>query len=182
MEVSKKRKQWPWIAVQGNWKRSIWASQLRQVSSQFHHPSTLYLCRASSFLAMPSDCQPFSVFTFCNYENGNKTDTRDNASIVASQLFRKIAYGILSSQDSTLPKSLVSALVSSCPPGKIHDVLRSILSLYNENDELTILSNYKLNNSWTQLAGLMSSDISKANESQVAANTQKNIDTILNDQ
>lgn len=127
MEVSKKRKQWPWIAVQGNWKRSIWASQLRQVPSQFHHPSTLYLCRATNFIAMPSDCQPFSVFTFCNYENGNKTDTHDNASIVASQLFRKIAYGILSSQDSTLPKSLVSALVSSCPPGKIHDVLRSIL-------------------------------------------------------
>ncbi|GAB5585185.1 hypothetical protein Unana1_00085 [Umbelopsis nana] len=51
------------------------ASQLRQLRSQFHHPSTYYLCRASSFLAIPFVCQPFSVFTYANYENGgNKNE------------------------------------------------------------------------------------------------------------
>ena len=66
-------------------------SQLRQIRSQFHRPSSYYLIYASRFLATPFSCQPLSVFIFENHENGNnKTDSYEKASMVASWLFKLI--------------------------------------------------------------------------------------------
>ncbi|KAG2227232.1 hypothetical protein INT45_008476 [Circinella minor] len=155
-------------------------SQLRQIRSQFHHPSSYYLIRASSFLAMPFSCQPLSVFTFENHEHGNnKTNAHEKASMIASRLFKLIAHQVLSTTKPSLSKAQVNQLASQCATGKVRDILVNISSSLTDADDILILHNRELNNSLTQLASLMSSDIAKVNKSYVIPNIQKRLKALL---
>ncbi|ORE23206.1 hypothetical protein BCV71DRAFT_259669 [Rhizopus microsporus] len=139
-------------------------SQLRQIRSQFHRPSSYYLIYASRFLATPFSCQPLSVFIFENHENGNnKTDSYEKASM------------ILFATKPSLSKTQVDQLVSQYATGKIRDILVNISSSLTDTDDILILHNRELNNSLAQLASLMSSDIAKANKSYVLPNIQKRL-------
>ncbi|CEP08586.1 hypothetical protein [Parasitella parasitica] len=155
-------------------------NQLRQIHSQFHQPSSYYLIRASSFLATPFSCQPLSVFTYENHENGNnKTDSYEKASLVALQLFKLTAHQVLSAPKPSLSKTQVNQLVSQRANGKVRDTLVNIASSFTDTDDILILRNRELNNSLTQLASLMSSDIAEANKSYVIPNIQKRLKTLL---
>ncbi|CEG68263.1 hypothetical protein RMATCC62417_04559 [Rhizopus microsporus] len=153
-------------------------SQLRQIRSQFYHSSSYYLIRASSFLATPFSCQPLSVFTFENHENGkSKTDSYEKAPLIASRLFKLIAHQVLSATKPSLSKTQVNQLASQCATGKGRDV--NVSSSLTDTDDKLILRNRELNGSLTQLTLLMSSDIAKANKSYVIPNIQKRLKALL---
>ncbi|KAI9015248.1 hypothetical protein CLU79DRAFT_707574, partial [Phycomyces nitens] len=75
--------------------------QARQLCSHFYHPATYFLCRASSFLALHHSCQPFTVFTYADSETVKKSMNNDNSSMIASRLFQKIGYSVISSSVTT---------------------------------------------------------------------------------
>ncbi|KAI9006540.1 hypothetical protein CLU79DRAFT_780222 [Phycomyces nitens] len=59
---------------------SYLVGQLRQLRSQFQHPTTYMLCRSSSHLAMGRFCQPLTVFTYADFEGiKNQLTTRISA-------------------------------------------------------------------------------------------------------
>ncbi|CDS04530.1 hypothetical protein LRAMOSA07189 [Lichtheimia ramosa] len=159
-------------------------NQLRQIRSQFHHPSSYYLIRSSSFLATPFSCQPLSVFTFSNHENGSSTkgDSHDKASIIASKLFSHIAHQVLSSTEPSLSKAHVSQLASQCPTGKMKAIMENIVSSFGDADDILILYNHDLDYNLTQLALLLSSDIAKANRSYVVPNIQRRLVSLIDNE
>lgn len=158
-------------------------NQLRQIRSQFYHPSSYYLIRASSFLTTPFSCQPLSVFTFSNHENGgSKGDSHDKASIVASKLFSHIAHQVLSTTQPSLSKADVNRLTSQCAAGKVREIMDKIVLSFADADDMHILYNHDLNNNLTQLALLLSSDIAKANKSYVVPNIQRRLESIVDNE
>ncbi|CEI92663.1 hypothetical protein RMCBS344292_06918 [Rhizopus microsporus] len=76
--------------------------QARQLRSQFHHPTTYYLCRASSDATLFSHLQPYTVFTYCDYEGSTKSMDNGKASMIASRLFQRIAYSVIHFVSPTL--------------------------------------------------------------------------------
>lgn len=69
-------------------------AQARQLRSQFHHPTTYYLCRAFSDATLFSHLQPYTVFIYCDHEGSTKSMDNENAFMIASRLFQRIAYSI----------------------------------------------------------------------------------------
>ncbi|PHZ09071.1 uncharacterized protein RHIMIDRAFT_240943 [Rhizopus microsporus ATCC 52813] len=148
----------------------------RQLRSQFHHPTTYYLCRASSDATLLSHLQPYTVFTYCDYEGSTKLMDNENASMIASRLFQQIAYSIIHSpSEAHLDKDFVASLHDKCKNnGNIKKLFGDLLHLFGDM-EMAIIGNSILNNQILQhMAAIMSSDISKANET-VALRIQKQL-------
>ncbi|KAI9278109.1 hypothetical protein BY458DRAFT_503912 [Sporodiniella umbellata] len=99
--------------------------------------------------------------------------------MIASRLFKLTAHQVLSVPKPSLSKTQVNQLVSQCTIGKARDILVNIESSFNNTDDILILHNRELNNSLTQLASLMSSDIAKANKSYIIPNIQKRLKALL---
>ncbi|KAG1439880.1 hypothetical protein G6F56_012130 [Rhizopus delemar] len=99
--------------------------------------------------------------------------------MVASRLFKLTAHQALSAPKPSLSKTQVNQLVSQYATRKVRDTLVNIASSFTDTDDILILHNRELNNSLTQLASLMSSDIAKANKSYVIPNIQKRLKTLL---
>lgn len=154
--------------------------QLRQIRSQFHHHSSYYLTRASSFLATPFSCQPISVFTLENRENGNtKSEPYEKASTIAARLFKQIALHVLFSAKPAVSRAQLHELATQCPNGKVRDILVHISSPITDDDDIPILHNRELNKNLTELASLLSSDIVKANKSYVTPNIERRLKSLL---
>ncbi|KAG0950809.1 hypothetical protein G6F57_001889 [Rhizopus arrhizus] len=85
----------------------------------------------------------------------------------------------LSATKPSLSKAQVDQLVSQCAAGKIRDTLENIASSFANTDDLLVLHNHELNNSLTQLASIISSDITKANKSYAIPNIQKRVKVLL---
>lgn len=87
---------------------SYFIGQLRQLRSQFHHPTTYMLCRAFSSITMSRFCQSLTVFTYVDFEGIKKSTDNSNASTIASRLFQNIGYNLIKSpSDATLNKDIV---------------------------------------------------------------------------
>ncbi|KAG1276670.1 hypothetical protein G6F60_012516 [Rhizopus arrhizus] len=135
-----------------------------------HHPTTYYLCRASSDATLFSHLQSYIVFTYCDHEGSAKSMDNENASMIASRLFQRIAYSIIHSpSEAHLDKDFVASLHDKCKNnGKIKQLFRDLLHLFGDDMEMVIIGNSILNNQILQhMAAIMSSDISKANETVV---------------
>lgn len=94
----------------------------------------------------------------------------ENASMIASRLFQRIAYSIIHSpSEAHLDKDFVASLHDKCKNnGKIKQLFRDLLHLFGDDMEMVIIGNSILNNQILQhMAAIMSSDISKANETVV---------------
>ncbi|GAB5586184.1 hypothetical protein Unana1_01084 [Umbelopsis nana] len=142
--------------------------QLRQVRSKFHQASTYSLCRASSTLTNDHMCQPYTIFTLADNDNGH--DYSDGRMI--SLLFREIACSVLrSSQESraSLQRSFVLELQKHCNLDRtIRDKLGSILDLYGNNEaDIPIIGNVTLNNILQTLSHKLATHINQANASQI---------------
>jgi hypothetical protein len=145
-------------------------AQASQLRSQFHHPTTYYLCRASSDATLFSHLPPYIVFTYCDHEGSTKSMDNENASMIASRLFQWIAYSIIHSPSEAHPdKDFVASLHDKCKNnGKIKKLFGDLLHLFGDDMEMAIIGNSILNNQILQhMAAIMSSDISKANETVV---------------
>lgn len=139
--------------------------QLRQIRSKFSHPSSYFLCRASSAFARTHTCQPYTIFTYADYDDG-----KDCAARIASKLFRHIGLSMIKSGQPTLDKAMVQKCHNNYPPGKVRDVLGSILELYEGNEAtLSVLRNKSLDIQLQKLADLLSSSISSANKNVAEA-------------
>lgn len=152
-------------------------AQARQLRSQFHHPTTYYLCRAFSDATLFSHLQPYTIFTYCDYEGSTKSMDNENASMIASRLFQRIAYSVIHSpSEAHLDKDFVASLHDKCKNiGKIKKLFGDLLDLFGDDTEMAIIGNSILNSQILQnMAATMSSDISKANET-VAFRIQKQL-------
>ncbi|KAG0161987.1 hypothetical protein DFQ30_004606, partial [Apophysomyces sp. BC1015] len=141
--------------------------QARQLRSQFHHPTTYYLCRASSDATLFSHLQPCTVFSYCDYEGATKSMDNENASMIASRLFHRIAYSVIHSpSEAHIDKNFVVSLHDKCKNnGKIKKLFGDLLHLFGDDTDMPIIGNSHLNNQILQhMAAFMSPDISKANE------------------
>ncbi|CEG75864.1 hypothetical protein RMATCC62417_10840 [Rhizopus microsporus] len=100
----------------------------------------------------------------------------ENASMIASRLFQRIAYSIIHSPSKAhLDKDFVASLHDKRKNnGKIKRLFGD-LQLFGDGMEMAIIGNSILNNQILQhMAAIMSSDISKANET-VALRIQKQL-------
>lgn len=71
----------------------------------FYHSTTYFLCCASSYLELHHSCQPFTIFTYADSETAKKSMNSDNSSMIASRLFQRIGYFVISpSATTTLDK------------------------------------------------------------------------------
>ncbi|KAI9478437.1 MAG: hypothetical protein EXX96DRAFT_570886 [Benjaminiella poitrasii] len=99
----------------------------------------------------------------------------ENASMIAFRLFQRIVYSIIHSpSEAHLDKDFVASLHDKCKNnGKIKKLFGDLLHLFGDHMEMAIIGNSILNNQILQhMAAIMSSDISKANET-VALRIQK---------
>ncbi|ORX48852.1 hypothetical protein DM01DRAFT_1326125 [Hesseltinella vesiculosa] len=155
------------------------ANQARQLGSQFDHPSTYYLCRASSDIALFNHLQPCTVFTYCEHEGSTKSMDNENASMIASRLFHCIIYSVIKSPaEACLNKDYIASLHNQCKnDGKIKKLFADLLDRFGEDTEMLIIGNKGLNNHvLKQMADAVSSDISKQNKT-VATHIQKRLRT-----
>ncbi|KAL0087051.1 hypothetical protein F4703DRAFT_1850187 [Phycomyces blakesleeanus] len=153
--------------------------QARQLRSHFHHPSTYFLCRASSHLALPHYCQPYTVFTYCDHEGVKKSMDNESSSVIASKLFQRIAYTVIKSpSEASIKKDLVVSLHGQCNnDSKIKNLFTDLIMLFGNCTEMPIIGNMELNNCVLKnMANIISPDICKANET-VAANIQRRLCT-----
>lgn len=101
----------------------------------------------------------------------------ENASMIASRLFQRIAYSVIhSSSEAHIHKNFVASLHDECKNnGKIKKLFGDLLHLFGDDTDMPIIGNSHLNNQVLQhMAAFMSSDISKANET-VAKRIQKQL-------
>ncbi|KAG1047264.1 hypothetical protein G6F43_010276 [Rhizopus delemar] len=154
--------------------------QMRQLRSQFHHPTSYMLCRASSHVAMGRFCQPLTVFTYADFEGIKKSIDNDNSSMVASRIFQEIGYEVIKSPATAkLSKILVVKSMAELNDGKMKTLFSSLLALFEDNDNIPILQHRDLNHVMQQMAQIMASDISKANQA-VLRNVRERRDTLNN--
>ncbi|KAG1234781.1 hypothetical protein G6F35_001078 [Rhizopus arrhizus] len=148
--------------------------QARQLRSHFHQPSTYYLCRASSQLALTRPCQPCTIFTYCDFEGVKKTSDHDNPCMIASRIFQTIGYAVMDSPETaSLSKQFIRLCKNQCIAGNMRHSLDDFLQLFDDDSStITILYNISLNQILKRMAEIMSSNISRANK-EVATNIQK---------
>ncbi|CEP16293.1 hypothetical protein [Parasitella parasitica] len=110
---------------------SYLVGQMRQLRSQFHHPTSYMLCRASSHVAMGRFCQPLTVFTYADFEGIKKTIDNDNSNMIASRIFQEIGYEIIKSPaTANLNRTLVVKSMAELNDGRINILFSSLLALF----------------------------------------------------
>ncbi|KAL0090919.1 C2H2-type zinc finger transcription factor [Phycomyces blakesleeanus] len=144
-------------------------SQLRNLRSLFHCPSTYIMCRATSRLMNDHPTRPYTIFT---YADSDKVPL-DSDARVASELFQTVALAVLDGgYQGTLEKNDVLRLRKRCEEGEIYDCLQNILDLYLMVDDcssISILGNRALNLQLTNCADLLWPSLAIANEAVVQA-------------
>ncbi|CEG82109.1 hypothetical protein RMATCC62417_16231 [Rhizopus microsporus] len=114
--------------------------QACQIRSHFSNPTSYFLCRASSKLTHSFDCQPFTVFTLTNSEGAAKPTDTDNACVIASRMFKSIYVNVITlSKMAILDKTIVESCFSQCPDSRIKNNLETILGLFGDAQEMSIL-------------------------------------------
>ncbi|KAG0183571.1 hypothetical protein DFQ28_001529, partial [Apophysomyces sp. BC1034] len=108
--------------------------QIRQLRSKFYSPSIFLLCRAS------------------------------RTSHPRPRLLREIAVQVFKTHGSVLAKEFVPFLVDDYPDTNYKKQLMDVLELFGDNESITILGNYDLDNVLQPLADSLSSDIASSNE------------------
>lgn len=152
--------------------------QARQLRSHFYHPTTYFLCRVSSYVALHHSCQPYTIFTYADSEMVRKSMSNDNSSMIASRLFQKIGYSVISpSATASLDKEYVVFLQSQCNKGKIEKLFDNLIQLFDDKTKLSIIYNLDLNKVLQEMAAAMSPEISRANRS-VSNNIKTRLQTI----
>ncbi|ORX63060.1 hypothetical protein DM01DRAFT_1011148 [Hesseltinella vesiculosa] len=104
----------------------------------------------------------------------------DKASFIDSRLFKHIALALLLHQDPKITSVYVNTMSSICPTGKVLGELERIKMLFGDAVEMRILGNKDLNRPLTQLASILSSEVSKGNLAVVSKNIRHNLNDILN--
>lgn len=130
--------------------RSIHSSylidQMRQLRSQYHHPTSYILCRASSHIAIARFCQPLTVFTYADFESIKKSIDSDNSSMIASRIFQSIGYEVIKSPTAAkLNKIHVIQSKAELNDNKMKTLISGLLTLFGDNDSIPILQNRDLN-------------------------------------
>lgn len=108
--------------------------QARQIQSYFHQPSTYYLCRASSQLALTRPCQPCTIFTYCDFDGVKKTSDHDNPCMIASRIFQTIGYAVMDSPETaSLSKQFIRLCKNQCIAGNMRHSLVDLLQLFDDD-------------------------------------------------
>ncbi|KAG0250800.1 hypothetical protein BGZ95_007078, partial [Linnemannia exigua] len=140
--------------------------QLRQVKTKFHDPSTYLLCRASSHFSRSHACQPYSIFSLTNFDQGHS-----GSGSAAGAFFKMISKDVLQKgSGATLKLSTLQESLDQCAKhSQIADAFETILTLFPEGaTSVPILGNQHLNKELEVLANLLSSYIATANKSVVS--------------
>ena len=107
--------------------------QLRQLRSKFHHYSTYFSCRGSSTDTNDHIMQPYTVWTYCNFDSQNDeySDGR-----IASKLFQDIAIRVIKYQEiTTIEENRIRNLISQCKEEKIKESMENLLNLFDESKQ-----------------------------------------------
>ncbi|KAF9425426.1 hypothetical protein BGZ94_007529 [Podila epigama] len=143
--------------------------QLRQLKTKFYDSSTFFLCRATGPLTKAHSLQPCTIFTFCNHSQSGDGHH-------ASRMFFKIGTTVLQNgNDAVLEVDTVRNCRQSCSneTKSVPQVIDSILSLFKDDvSSIPILGNRRLNVYLEILANILSSYISGANSTILAATLQ----------
>ncbi|KAG0002939.1 hypothetical protein BGZ65_002186, partial [Modicella reniformis] len=136
--------------------------QLRQLRTAFDDPFTYCLCRGWGPLTSSNVCQPYTIFTI----GQNDLAIRGNGHAVG-KLFDNIAFEVLKrGEHATLSRETVQSARDSCNDGgDVTKALNAILTQYQDDTGLPILSNKSLNTPLETLANCMSPYLSKGNSS-----------------
>ncbi|KAG0195839.1 hypothetical protein BGX28_000533, partial [Mortierella sp. GBA30] len=143
--------------------------QLRQLKTKFYDSSTFFLSRATGPLTKAHSTQPCTIFTFCNHSQSGDGHH-------ASRLFFKIGTSVLQNGNgAVLEVDTVRECRQSCSNETrgVPQVVDSILGLFKDDvSTIPILGNRHLNGYLETLANILSSYISGANSTVLAATRQ----------
>ncbi|KAG1183397.1 hypothetical protein G6F36_008479 [Rhizopus arrhizus] len=85
--------------------------------------------------------------------------------MIASRIFQEIGYEVINSPATAkLNKTLVVKSMAELNDSKMKILFSSLLALFGDNDNIPILQHRDLNHVMQQMAQIMASDISKANQ------------------
>ncbi|KAI9263077.1 hypothetical protein BY458DRAFT_514783 [Sporodiniella umbellata] len=142
-------------------------SQLRDVRSHFDHSSTYYLCRASSHLAQPHTCRPFTLFTLCDLEIESVMTSKKECALVISRFFQQIAYHVVKfGVRAKIAKSVIEIFYDQCfGNSKARRLFKMILDAPNTDGNISIIGNSWLNDSvFLNMVPLVEPFIQEANK------------------
>lgn len=135
--------------------------QLRQLRTRFHQRLTYFTCRGFN---EPTDdilTRPYTVFTLCEWDNGNN----DSGYRVGSLLLQTIANNMITGR-GVLRKDDVDLLKSKIPRGIDMDkYINEIIAHFNNGDSIAIIDSTELNHILQKIARSLAPQIAKANES-----------------
>jgi hypothetical protein len=137
--------------------------QCKQVCSKFHRVETYYKCRSSSVYAQGHMFRPYTIWTLYDYDSAQKMDSQAK---LGSLLFQRIAQEVFHSvTNNTIP--LVKRKIFEQFQGKNGEfvkIIKDILKLFGESDEITIIDNNDLDKHLQSIVGLISPSLRTANE------------------
>ncbi|KAF9897581.1 hypothetical protein BX616_005323, partial [Lobosporangium transversale] len=142
-------------------------SELRQLRSKFHDPSTYLLCRAAGPFTRSRTCQPYTIFTVASCERFRM----DGKGYAGSTIFSSIGQAVLcEGAKGCLKRGVVEKARQLCgnagrEGGNITMAINNIMGLFEaETDALTIIGNIALNKQLEVIAKELSGQLVKANE------------------
>ncbi|CAO3687176.1 hypothetical protein G6F70_009115 [Rhizopus microsporus] len=141
--------------------------QLRQLRSKFHHYSTYFSCRGYSTDTNDHVMQPYTVWTYCNFDGQNDENSDGR---IASKLFQDIAIQVMRFPETAkIEEKRIQSLVSQCKGEKVKEIMESILSLFDGSKQIKIIENKELNDRLSKLAIILNSYIANANNNVMKA-------------
>ncbi|KAI9470474.1 MAG: hypothetical protein EXX96DRAFT_643307 [Benjaminiella poitrasii] len=146
--------------------------QLGQVRSKFYCRSTYTLCRSSSTFASDVAYMPYTIWTICDYDCGNQSDTQCR---MFSRFFQSIATQVI--KDGTMAKikiDLLNDLQNKLKDGDNKQSIHDFIEQNQEPESILIINNLKLNELLTDIAHSMTTTLKQAN-AVVAYNLSKHL-------
>ncbi|KAI7894979.1 uncharacterized protein EV154DRAFT_477757 [Mucor mucedo] len=133
--------------------------QLRQLRSKFHCLSTYTLCRSSSTFAYDISYRPYTIWTLCDYDSSQQTDSQSQ---LLSQLFQTIATSVINNGIlAQIKLDVLNDLCSKLKNGAIKYTIREFID--QQEKSFAVINNMKLNQLLTILADSMTTSIKNAN-------------------
>ncbi|KAF9428178.1 hypothetical protein BGZ76_002027 [Entomortierella beljakovae] len=135
--------------------------RLRQIRTKFNELNSYELCRFSGPLTNTSLYQPITVFTYSNH-----TNVQSSGFAAAGSIFYSIGKSVIINGDNAVifRKDVGIALQNCKGKGQVYDVICDILEVFDENEEIKIIGNMKLNTELERMADLLSSKITNSNK------------------
>lgn len=133
--------------------------QLRQLRSKFHCLSTYTLCRSSSTFAYDISYRPYTIWTLCDYDSSQQTDSQYQ---LLSQLFQTIATSVINNGIlAQIKLEVLNDLCSKLKDGAIKYTIREFIN--QQEKSFAVINNTKLNQLLTILADSLTTSIKNAN-------------------